>query len=632
MPRSELPTNARPTETRGPTSPEPARPSEETTTLPVADAASEARPLPVIPGYRVVGRLGEGGMGEVYEVVDEKVAVRLALKMIRPDRVGADFLARFRQEIRAMMLLDHPNIARIYGHGECDGIPFFTMEFFSGGALASRQAEFRADARKAVALTAKVADAVAYLHGQGKIHRDLKLSNILLDEAGEPHLSDFGLVKEYDEPPPVGEPPERAGATPAPPDAETKPDSAGPSNRDALTRTGNVMGTYACMSPEQTRGAKGRVELHSDVWALGVILYELLAGRKPFVAADTGELVRQINEESPPPPSTLRERPEPELDAIVLKCLAKAAAARYESVGAFAAALRDWSAKKAPPKRRRWLDWGLAGAAVVCLALLAAALVPRPKPAQTPEQWLEEAQTKLAADETVEWVGATGLPRWFRVRAGTEEGVTPVLVWDGTCTIHTQAIALVEICPDPKRDSYRFEAEVRQNNADKLNARAGLYVMHRAYEADQRGHLFAYWSFSEQVPSDRFGKEPPPELRVVRAEFFATYVQVAPPARFASGKNNDGRAVEFTERKTEEEFAWRPLIVDVSPEGVTVRFDGKPLTYPRAGFRGLDMFAQHLDVPGEKPARLDPRGGLGFYVSASSASFRHVRVGPVPVE
>jgi serine/threonine-protein kinase len=595
--------------------------------------------LPVIPGYRVVGRLGEGGMGEVYEVVDEKVAVRLALKMIRPDRVGADFLARFRQEIRAMMLLDHPNIARIYGHGEAGGCPFFTMKFFAGGALLARRDEFRADARKAVALAAKVAAAVAYLHGQGKIHRDLKLSNILLDEAGEPHLSDFGLVKEYGEPPRLSEPTKwtDAGhpAAPGPPDAETKPDSAGPPDGDALTRTGSMVGTYAYMSPEQTRGDKGRVGLHSDVWALGVILYELLAGRKPFVAADTDELVRQINEESPPPPSTFRERPEPELDAIVLKCLAKDAAARYESVDAFAAALRSWLTKKALPKRQRWLDWALAGALVVCLALLAVPLIPRPKPpAQTPERWLEEAKKQLADGQEVEWVGKTGLPRWFRVRAGTEEGVTPVLVWDDTCTINTQAIALVEICPDPKRDSYRFEAEVRQNNVDKPNAQVGLYVMHRAYGEDQRGHLFANCFFSEQLKLPGKGKEPPAGMRAGRAQFFVTYIRAAPPAPYQHDKNNDGRSIEFMAPlpKPKEEFDWRPIAVDVSPEGVTVRFDGKPLTYPRAGLRGLDMFARQLKVPGDEPGRLDPRGGLGFYVSASSASFRHVRVGPLPAE
>jgi serine/threonine protein kinase len=630
MPRSELPTNDLRTETGPPRSAGTVPPSEEATTLPVAPARPDARPMPAIPGYRVLGRLGEGGMGEVYDVVDEKVGVRLALKMIRPDRVGADFLARFRQEIRAMMLLDHPNIARIYGHGEVGGCPFFTMKFFAGGALVARQDEFRADARKAVELTVKVADAVAYLHEQGKIHRDLKLSNVLLDDAGEPHLSDFGLVKEYGELPHLGGPPERPGAAPEVPDAETSPGGTSPDG-GALTRTGSVMGTFAYMAPEQTRGAGG-AGLHSDVWALGVILYELLAGRKPFAAADTDELFRQINEASPPPPSTFRDRPEPELDAIVLKCLAKDAAARYESVGAFAGALRGWLAGKAPPKKRRWVEWVLAGAAVVCLALLAAALVPRPRPQpQTPEQWLEEAQNKLADGDTVKWVGETGLPRWFRVRVGTEEGVTPVLVWDNTCTINTHAIALVEICPDPKRDSYRFEAEVRQNYVDKVNARVGLYVMHRAYTANQRGHLFAYWSFSEQVPRDRFGKEPPKDMRVVRAEFFATYVQMAPPARFAPEKINDGRAVEFTEQKLEE-FDWRPIVIDVSPNGVTVRFDNKELTYPRAGRLSLDMFAKAAKVPGEDPAEFDPRGGLGLYVSASSASFRNVRVGPLPAK
>jgi serine/threonine protein kinase len=593
--------------------------------------------LPVIPGYRVVGRLGEGGMGEVYEVVDEKVAVRLALKMVRPDRVGADFLARFHQEIRAMMLLDHPNIARIYGHGEVDDIPFFTMEFFSGGDLAARRDEFGADARKAVEVTAKVAAAVQYLHEQGKVHRDLKLLNILLDESGEPHLSDFGLVKECAALAPVDGPSAREearrGPGPAAPDAETKPGSAAPTGDAALTRPGDVMGTYAYMSPEQTRGGAGAVGLHSDVWALGVILYELLAGRKPFVAADTVELVRQINEVSPPPPSSFRERPEPELDAIVLKCLAKDAAARYESVDAFAAAIRGWLTKKARPKRWRWLDWGLAGAAVVCLALLAMALVPRPKPQppqQTPEQWLEEAQKKLADGQEVEWVGEGGRPRWFKIRAGQEAAFVRPLEGDNTFTVDTNSIALIELCPAPKCDRYSVEAEVRQNNSDKLNSRVGLYFMHQARGADQRGHSFAHWFFTEDLKPGAWLKAPPPDRRAGRAEFLVTVFRAEPNQAYAPQTAGGVKTAEFTEPKAKERFGWRNLGIDVGPTGVTLRFDGQIITTVKPA--RLTQFAQSFDLPGGEAVSLDPRGGVGFYVSASSASFRNVVVRPRPAE
>src|SRR5262249_15711737 len=121
-------------------------------------------------------------------------------------------------------------------------------------------------------------------------------------------------------------------------------------------------------------------------------------------------------------------------------------------------------------------------------------------------------------------------------------------------------------------------------------------------------------------------------MRAGRAEFFVTYIRAAPPAPYQRNKNNDGRSIEFIAPVPKEEFDWRPVAVDVRPESITVRFDGKPLTYPRAGLRGLDMFARQLQVPGDESGRLDPRGGLGFYVSNSSASFRHVRVGPLPTE
>jgi serine/threonine protein kinase len=648
MAPSEPPTRARRTESEANPAPEWVSPLGEASTLPGGGTSAAAPPLPVIPGYRVVRRLGGGGMGEVYEVVDEKVAVRLALKMIRPDRFDADFLARFRQEIRAMMLLDHAHIARIYGHGEVGGCPFFTMKFFAGGTLFARRDALRADRRRAVELLVRVADAVQYLHDQGKLHRDLKHSNILLDESGAPYLSDFGLVKErgaaaLDGPAAASPAGDAAGGTGPEAGTETGRPAAPPADGGALTRTGHRLGTLPYMAPEQACGEPGRVGPATDVWALGVILYDLLGGRLPFRAADTDELVRRISAEAPPPPTGLGGPPDADLDAIVLRCLAKDPAARYESAAALADALRRWLTKDEPPRpapprtKRRRLLWAAAAAAAAGLALLALAVAywPGPGPATDPDQALKTdpdqalkaAQAELAAGRPVQWVGARGRPLWYRLRVG-QEAAFARLVWDDTFTVDTQSLALAEVCPDPGCDRYRFEAEVRQNSAARPNARVGLYVMHETRGEDRRGHLFAHWFFTEDLPEDAWLKPPPPGFRAGRAEFYVTYVRAEPPAPYAPRVAKGGRTAEFTEPKRPGEFDWRKVAVDVTPKEVTVRFEGKEVnTFTRAQ---LDKFAGSLDLPDDGGAGLDPRGGLGFYVSASSASFRNVVVRPLP--
>jgi serine/threonine protein kinase len=648
MSSAERPMNDRPTETNLPPLEGSLLRSAQVATLGGGEPLPP-RPLPVIAGYQVVRRLGGGGMGEVYEVVDEKVAVRLALKTIRPDRVGGDFLARFRREVRAMMLLDHPHIARIYGHGETDGAPFFTMKFFSGGALSERRDELQAKPRQAVELVLKVAEAVEYLHRQGQVHRDLKLSNILLDEAAEPHLSDFGLVKEggplaADEAqgePAANEPDEVT------PDAETKADSGpargtpddNPTPSHVLTRTGHVLGTYAYMSPEQTRGEWERVGPQSDLWGLGVILYELLAGRQPFSAGQAGEMVRRIREEPPPPPTSFGERRDVRLDAIVLRCMAKEPAQRYESAAALATDLRGWLDRDRPAKKPRWVLWLAAAAAVVFLGMSAAALLYRPKPevktpepeVQTAAERLLEAQAQLERGEEVQWIGKHGMPLWYRIQVGKETAHVRSSEWDNTFTVDTQTEALVELCPDPMCDRYHVEALVRQNMMNNGNPRVGLFFLHQTRGADEGQHLFADWSFNEKLSPEAWSKghEPAQGKRAGRARFYVTYFRDQLPLR--PNETPHARALELTSNeRNDANEEWRLLAVDVTPSLVQIWFDGKLVDkIPR---KNVDNFAGGAVGHIGTPEPMSARSGFGVIVSSSSASFKSMFVRRLTVD
>src|SRR5262245_55215646 len=327
-------------------------PVRETLTVPTRRGPAEpaAEPadrspafLPVIPGFRVVRWLGGGGMGDVYEVVDEVLGVTFALKTVRPDRTHVAYAERFRQEVRAMAGLDHPNIARYYARGDIDGWPYFTMKFIRGGTLADRRAAYRADPRAAVALLVKVTDAVQYLHARGLVHRDLKPSNILLDEGGEPCLSDFGLVKDVGDPPDAVDGRRSASAETVGPPAFVDTQTLVPPPADAptLTRTGGVIGTYAYMSPEQARGDKRRIGPATDIWALGVILYERLSGHRPDQESDTDTAPADL--ESPTRAAgRVPVGADPELARIVARCLVEDVGQRYPTAGQLAADLRRW--------------------------------------------------------------------------------------------------------------------------------------------------------------------------------------------------------------------------------------------------------------------------------------------------
>ena len=256
--------------------------------------------------YTLTRRLGAGGMAEVWEATDELLKRRVAVKIVRGALAdSAEFAGRFLREARLAAHLQHAGIVAVYDVGLERHALFVVMPVLSGGSLAERLSRPVDDAT-ALAWLGTLASALDYAHGKGVVHRDVKPLNVLFDDAGAPHLSDFGLAKGLDE------------AT-------------------HLTQTGMILGTPLYMSPEQAMGTAAGPA--ADQYSLGVVAYRLLAGRLPFEKEPTPVLLRRTVFEEMPPPSSIRPGLPPEVDAVFARVLAKAPEARFPSCSAFAKAL-----------------------------------------------------------------------------------------------------------------------------------------------------------------------------------------------------------------------------------------------------------------------------------------------------
>ncbi len=258
--------------------------------------------LPEVPGHEVLGLLGRGGMGVVlkarHKVLDRIVAIKMPLLGHLAEATDRQ---RFLREARATARLRHPNICPVFEVGEAGGRPYTTMAYIEGQTLTQWAKQRAPTAREAAEMVAAVAHAVSYAHTQGLLHRDIKPGNVMVDAtSGQPVLMDFGLAKEL----------------------------ACPSSE--LTHTGQVMGTPAYMAPEQASGHQDRIGTHSDVYALGAILYYLLCGRSPFTG-NPGEVIRQVQVDEPIPPRKLAPRTHRDLETVCLKAMAKEPRHRYRS-------------------------------------------------------------------------------------------------------------------------------------------------------------------------------------------------------------------------------------------------------------------------------------------------------------
>ena len=570
---------------------------------------SVAEELPSIPGYQVVGKLGIGGMGLVFEARD-RLDRHVALKVVGPGVFYAPQLAeRLQREARAMAQLQHDRIATVYESGEWGGWPFYTMPLFRGGTLGERLAEFRADPKRAVELMAQVVEAVAYLHGKGYLHRDLKPSNILLDEEGRPHVADFGLVKLLDE-------------------------------EVQLTATGAGMGTPQYMAPEQLPASRERVGAAADVWALGIILFELLAGKRPFDDKERSEIYRQILHDPVPSPRSENPALDPGLERIIRNCLAKRPEERYASASQLAEDLRAWLAGQRVPDRRprprRWPRWVAALLAVAGVMSTATLFRTPPDPEAAARTAMEAIHQRLAEKQAVDLVGPTGGPaasRWL-LNAGAETHADPR---DGTFTLSSpRRLSLLTLVGNPQVKRYRFQVDVRHNQAPPNGGDAGLFFAGGQNPAvhgterwfcslsfADRGPL-AEGFFAEGVRPDAEGSLPEPEF--ARVAFCCS--QVYEPSGRAGADRHfvpPGMVHLFhsAQRQGLSESPWRRLAVEVSPTALRFFWEDSPKPFAEIERGRLTGLTHHIDF------EFVPYGSLGLYVNAGEASFRNAVVRPL---
>jgi serine/threonine protein kinase len=312
--------------------------------------AADGVNLRQVGDYRILREVGRGGMGIVYEAVQESLGRRVALKVLpKHSLLDPKNLERFRREAQAAAQLHHTNIVPVFGVGEQDGLHYYVMQFIPGQGLNEILAEWREE--QAVAATrippggapdcsrwqpiaevgVQVAEALHYAHQHGTLHRDIKPANLLLDDQGTVWVTDFGLAKSI---------------------PSLLPTSAEGNKGGGLTNTGDIVGTLQYLAPE---GFGGQIDARSDVYSLGLTLYELLTLAPPFSASNPAELLQQVSEQEPPPPRKVNPAIPRDLETIILKATAREPNHRYPTAGELAEDLKRFLGDRPIQARRATL-------------------------------------------------------------------------------------------------------------------------------------------------------------------------------------------------------------------------------------------------------------------------------------
>jgi serine/threonine-protein kinase len=573
--------------------------------------------LPRLGRFELLHEIGQGGMGRVFRANDPLLDRPVALKTIRSGLLASsEEIERFLNEARAIAQFRHPHIVSLFDMGQEQGHYYLALEYVSGGTLTGQLAECtRSSPRRAVELMEKIARAVHYAHEARILHRDLKPGNILIDQAGEPRVTDFGLVKFLE-------------------------------GNFEVTRQGQAVGTLPYMSPEQ---AAGNVDIGpaSDIWSLGVILFEMLMGRRPFQGATPTELHRHITESEPDRPRKLRRDLDADLETILLKCLEKNPADRYASAQALADDLRNWLDGKpiqARPLsragrvlrsvRRHPLAW--LSACTLVLGLAAAMIL---WATHDPLREVHEMQEMLRAGKPVTLIGQTGPPRHSRILLGDSRSRTSVTP-DQLFTVSTWETCLVELLPDPGIDRYRFEVEVLHSQASRNSPGGVVWGYHKQPTPKGWATIFSCLSFSDRFNTPKELKKaalkvkPPPGNRVQMNTYLVE--EPGPGERYAffSGKPT------FYEPLQENEKRWRCLAVEVTPERVRTFWENKPMEgsdwktefIAQKSRQAIEMQIKLGVLPvaiEDVVPQVRPRQGLGVMVFQGAAKFRNAVLQPL---
>jgi serine/threonine protein kinase len=589
------------------------------------------------PGYELIRRLGAGGMGTVY-LAHERAAERMvAIKFLNAPSSSSAF-ERFLVEARALARLNHPNIIKVITVETNWREPFLTMEYANEGTVADL-AEKRPAPADAARIMLAATEAVGAAHAAGILHRDIKPSNILLQSPqspvaslhsnGEglgtgdwgpntPKVSDFGLAKRTD-------------------------------RDDGLTLTAQPLGTPRYMSPEAAAGRYGEIGPPADVYGLGATLYNVLTGEHPFHGDTPEQIIERVIRDSPVRPRALRPDVPAQLEAIIVKAMAKSPADRYPTADALAADLRRFLIGEAPTAPllspwRRAKQW-FAGnrrrfmvgvsAILIAIALMVIGFL-FGRPTAGPE---EQIRSEIAAGKKVRLLGIDGKPRVAEWPLGPAELVTSTDA-GGTCTFESRETRVLLLLNDPEVDSYRFEAEILQ--AEKLARKlpgtgspimndVGLVLAYAGQDGPDgtRVHSMMFLGFVEPDAEDAPGEKR--ELALMDVGWITGGPAFVGPRDLFTVRGV--RPVPLT-RSRSGEPEWRHVVAEMTPAGMRV-----------PGPKGLQMteataigerrrllnsrIAAAQTVPMASLQDWSPRMALGVWCRGSKISVRNVIIEPL---